>query len=217
MIIENTEKKPFKELSLEERKYIANLFAEGRQEELERYMNGWVEMGDWCGLVVGRVYRTKAQQLTLDIPWDVLEDRWKFASMGPDGSVWVYMEEPNSHFEANEWFGTGRNLIGFLKLSNLPDPSLWERTLTKRPVVEECILSNEEVEAVKGGVYGRRNRDEFLEWVGEDCDNVYDKMDVRDKLEDMNAPVNIQEYFEEHHMPLWYSHEVRDVLAAFYK
>lgn len=41
MIIQNTENKPFNELSLEERKYIANLFAEGRQSELEVFMVSW--------------------------------------------------------------------------------------------------------------------------------------------------------------------------------
>lgn len=108
-------------------------------ETLESTMSGvssWVEWGthqepnwnwEWCD------YRVKEEDYTLDIPWEMIDERWKWAAMDNDGRVYLYIEEPHTgsgQFGVDVW--PVAEYASFLKIS-LPDTKHWDKTLTKRP------------------------------------------------------------------------------------
>ena len=78
-------------------------------------------------------YRVKEEDHTLDIPWEVVDEKWKWAAMDDDGRVYLYTGEPHpdsGQFVEDTW----QEVAGtsFLKI-RLPDTKHWDKTLTKRP------------------------------------------------------------------------------------
>lgn len=194
MIIQNTENKPFNELSLEERKYIANLFAESRQVELEVFMVSWYSPNEQSNLIMDRPYRTKVQHAHLNIPWDTLEDRWKFAAMDENLDVYVYEDKPYVHVRSPEWVSakSSRRISEPFKISNLPFAGLWTGTLTERPqksgeqVTQASVLSEQEGAAIKEGIYREESQAmDLLREFNSFMNNVYDWPDTTSELEEL--------------------------------
>ena len=98
-------------------------------------LSSWVELGyyreptwDWekCD------YRVKEEDHTLDIPWEVIEEKWKWAAMDKNGKVFLAKCEPiiGSHYPV--WVTEEDVAESFLKIIT-PDAKHWDKTLTKRP------------------------------------------------------------------------------------
>ena len=194
MIIQNTENKPFNELSLEERKYIANLFAESRQAELEVFMASWYSPDEQSNLIMDRPYRTKVQHAPLNIPWDVLESKWEFAAMDNNLDVYVFTDKPYLYLQAQVWRTKGdyQKVNELLIISNLPSTDLWRSTLTERQQTNEeqstqaSVLSEQEEAAIKEGIYGEEGQAmDLLREFDSFMNNIYDWPDTTSELEEL--------------------------------
>lgn len=73
----------------------------------------------------------------LVVPWDVIDERFKFAAMDQDGGIHVYESQPSPSTMTAEWFAKGNDALrldGYIngtKQSNKP----WQETLIERPKV----------------------------------------------------------------------------------
>lgn len=98
-------------------------------------LSSWVDLGyyreptwDWekCD------YRVKEEGHTLDIPWELIEDRWKWAVMDDKGVVWLTEEKPGEPPYTRVWVIGGSISKLPLKIRT-PSVKYWDKTLTKRP------------------------------------------------------------------------------------
>ena len=208
MIIQNTENKPFNELSLEERKYIANLFAEGRQEELEASLVNWTPISEEFNLIMDRPYRTKVKHAPLNIPWNVLDGRWKFAAMDQNLDVYVFADKPFAGRSQNYvWYADGdyQKVNELLIISNLPSTDLWRSTLTERQQTNEerspqaSVLSKQEGAAAEGGIYGGESQAmDLLKEFDSFMDSTYDWPDTTDELRALCIfTIKVREFLEQ--------------------
>ena len=77
-------------------------------------------------------YRIKEQDYSLDIPWELIEDHWKYAAMDSGGFVYLCTERPESR--PGYWgLPLGGNAVENFLIIKKPDVKHWEKTLTKRP------------------------------------------------------------------------------------
>ena len=96
---------------------------------------GWVTLPkggepSWDWIVFD--YRIKEQDYSLDIPWELIEDHWKYAAMDSGGFVYLCTERPESR--PGYWgLPLGGNAVENFLIIKKPDVKHWEKTLTKRP------------------------------------------------------------------------------------
>lgn len=134
-------------------------------------MVSWYSPNEQSNLIMDRPYRTKVQHAHLNIPWDTLEDRWKFAAMDENLDVYVYEDKPYVHIRSPEWVSanSSRRISEPFKISNLPFAGLWTGTLTERQQTNEeqspqaSVLSKQEEAALKEGIYGGETSLEYLQ------------------------------------------------------
>lgn len=67
----------------------------------------------------------------LDIDWDDINPRYKWAAMDYDGAVCIYDTKPVVDVGWNHWDNDSTHT--YLKLSKTPPKEFWKETLTKRP------------------------------------------------------------------------------------
>ena len=96
---------------------------------------GWITLPkggepNWDWMLMD--YRIKEQDYSLNIPWELIEDEWKYAAMWSGGVVYLYTGRPE--LRTNYWGLAGGDTAtsGFLILKK-PDVKHWDQTLTKRP------------------------------------------------------------------------------------
>lgn len=98
-------------------------------------ISGWMEWGryqepawNWeqCD------YRIKEEDYTLDIPWELIQKKWKWAAMDKNGEVFLFECEPTTGSSSNIWVSGWEAAEFFLEIST-PDTKHWDKTLTKRP------------------------------------------------------------------------------------
>lgn len=77
-------------------------------------------------------YRVKEGDYTLDIPWELIQEDWKWAVMDGEGVVWLTEKEPRINSQYNIWL-PNRGVVKFFLKINTPDIKHWDKTLTKRP------------------------------------------------------------------------------------
>lgn len=78
-----------------------------------------------------KIYRTKPKEYKkLDIPWQVIDEKWKYAAMDDDGEVYIYDALPN--WRVSYWSDTSSNCImSVFKLDTTGIVA--EHSLTRRP------------------------------------------------------------------------------------
>ena len=122
------EMKTLEEMNDQERLEIVQSLIDGRLE----YFNG----DDWnealC-LISSVRYRVKPKPLEpLQIPWDVIDDRFKWAAADLDGLIWTYEDEPNTYnaqWQNNGDFERIDQILKSVKRGTIP----WDQSLIKRP------------------------------------------------------------------------------------
>lgn len=76
------------------------------------------------------VYRLIPNTTPLDIPWEFVNERFKYAAMDGGGTIWFFKEEPNKY---DKFWDDGYPAVtaGPLKINT--DGIQWDKSLTKRP------------------------------------------------------------------------------------
>lgn len=123
MNVPNHEKKPFREMTPEERSAIVDGWVNGELEVL--CIQVWRKyVGDLCK---SSVYRTRPRQLI--IPWEVIKPEYKWAAMNDDEKVWFFSEKPR-HDEAC-WLIAGTTTRSVLIIDTTGID--WRESLVQRP------------------------------------------------------------------------------------
>ncbi len=102
--------------------------------EFEIYgLHGWGKLPNRPNFDLMNVYRVRPTPKlpAIELPWDVIDPRWKWALMYPTNHVWLHSEKPNI-FNGGWSCGQGRlvtDLFPGIRI-NVTD---WKQSLTKRP------------------------------------------------------------------------------------
>lgn len=125
MNVPNHEKKPFREMTPEERSAIVEDKLSGLAEWFlcDKWLNA-----DNDGINFDFTYRTKPRQLI--IPWEVIKPEYKWAAMDESGSLWVYEGKPKAGDSA---WGYSGNLDGIGALNINTTGIDWRESLVQRP------------------------------------------------------------------------------------
>lgn len=122
MNVPNHEKKPFREMTAEERSAIVDGWVNGELEVL--CIQVWRKyVGDLCK---SSVYRTRQRQLI--IPWEVIKPEYKWAAMNENDEVRFYVEKPI--YRSNHYWN-GACVTSPLNIDT--DFIDWRESLVKRP------------------------------------------------------------------------------------
>lgn len=132
----NTELKPYSELTREEKHILLDAVIDGNCE----CFVGLVE--DWCDVegCVGSfgsytIYRTKPKEYKkLDIPWEVIDEKWKYAAMDVDGELYLFEKTPT--WKTSLWldYSEDRECIQLDNILKLDTTDIVaEHSLTQRP------------------------------------------------------------------------------------
>lgn len=121
--------KTLAEMNDQERLEVVRALIDGR---LESYWNGMTHAT--CAINAYAEYRIKPKPPEpLQIPWDAIDDKWRWAAADKDGAIWVYEDKPTA--EGEEW----RDDDGYFKridniLKNVKRGTInWDQSLIKRP------------------------------------------------------------------------------------
>lgn len=128
---ENKDKKIFSELSDEEMICII-------REKMK--MNAEIEMVDTWNIAdsgninFNCVYRTKPQK-KLNIPWNVINKKYKYAAMDKSGTVFLYEKQPLINLDCEIYLPEKED--NFKNTSNILELDTsgidWKESLTERP------------------------------------------------------------------------------------
>lgn len=100
MNVPNHEKKPFREMTPEERSAIVESHIVGMTDIVANDV--WMH-ADKNSLLPSYAYRTRPRQLI--IPWAVIKPEYKWAAMDEDGTVCFYVAKPQAC--ADGWYSGG--------------------------------------------------------------------------------------------------------------
>ena len=133
MNVPNHERKPFKNMTREERSAIVEAWLSSAGVEVFNIQSGgWSALGDSYGIAGFNVYRTRPRQLV--IPWEVIKPEYKWAAMDECGDVAVYDAKPV--ISDDSWIcGLNGHGISFeLHALNIDTAGIdWRESLTARP------------------------------------------------------------------------------------
>lgn len=122
MTVRNEDKKPFRDLTPEERREIVEALISG---DLEQNLgDGWKEARMIHALYA---YRTRPRQLA--IPWDVIKPEYKWAAMDNDGMVVLHRTMPKRVFIG--FVSDGECTVDMLNINTAGID--WRESLTERP------------------------------------------------------------------------------------
>lgn len=136
-VFENVVQTPFRDLSAEEMKLIVDAFASYEQivEELTP-REGWKPVEE-CTTHISGVYRVKRKVVAtpLDIPWNLIDVRWKWAAMDNTRDVYLYECEPHTRATHGVWSTSYESRFKLISdcLQLNTEGIDWNRSLTKRP------------------------------------------------------------------------------------
>lgn len=136
----NTELKPYSELTREEKHVLLDAALDMNVEYTYSHGNSWYSKDSVCvEFYNDTIYRTKPKEYKkLDIPWQHIDEKWKWAAMDGDGEIFLFEDKPN--FEGCSstelWIissskGKYANLHDILKLDTTGIVA--EHSLTQRP------------------------------------------------------------------------------------
>jgi len=120
-------------MNTEDKIKVMQAFLEGETIEVMG-QDGWEE---WCFHTEPQWnwehcdYRVKEEDYSLDIPWDLIKDKWKWAAMDDDGEIFLYTKKPEPLHCA--WNCPRGDYSDYLLKISKPDAKYWRRTLTERP------------------------------------------------------------------------------------
>jgi len=124
MNVPNHEKKPFRDMTPEERSAIVEAKL---QDNADFLLGSTWEKSDLIRIDFDRVYRTRPRQLV--IPWEHIKPEYKWAAMDDDGSVYVYKTEPE--IRLGSWSGGFAASASALNINTTGID--WRESLTARP------------------------------------------------------------------------------------
>lgn len=124
MNVPNHEKKPFREMTPEERSAIVDGWVNGELEVL--CIQVWRKyVGDLCK---SSIYRTKPRRLI--IPWEVIKPEYRWAAMDACGAIWVYESTPE--IIDSSW--TSGDSLSCADALNIDTTGIdWRESLVQRP------------------------------------------------------------------------------------
>lgn len=124
MNVPNHEKKPFREMTPEERSAIVEDKLRG---DAELFLQGSWREADRDGIAFIIAYRTKPRQLI--IPWEVIKNEYKWAAMDGDGEVYVFKKKPA--IDHRDWY---HDEYGNIYALNIDTTGIdWRESLVQRP------------------------------------------------------------------------------------
>lgn len=130
----NTELKPYRELTREEKHILLDAALDGNCECFVGLIEDWCDVEGCVGSFGSyTIYRTKPKEYKkLNVPWEVIDEKWKWATFDNHG-IWLFQNRP----EYNEiWYdtsATGR-VYCLSKMFKLDTTGIVaEHSLTQRP------------------------------------------------------------------------------------
>lgn len=118
-------------MNTEDKIKVMQAFLEGEEIEARAGESDWHHIEDPSWNWASMEYRIKEKNYSLDIPWDLIKDKWRWAAMDGDGEIFLYTEMPSP--ATYGWVcPKGYYFNCHLKISK-PDTKYWRRTLTERP------------------------------------------------------------------------------------
>jgi len=117
------------------------MMAERDGKTIQRYTDGWHDIEEECNWYLDNVYRVKPN-VKLQIPWEVIDEKWQWAAMDIDRLVFLSENKPTiskTYSDAWDWNGgDARRVDDILNVYSLPNACDWKYTLTKRPT---CVTN----------------------------------------------------------------------------
>lgn len=137
--VPNEEFKPFMKLSEDEQvALIRASHKDGLIEGATLTRNGWAPMDLPTGpttLWPDGVYRTTPKKL--DLPWDYIDPKYKWAAMDQNGSVWLYeyapKHDPDRTQGRHRWICCDAGVERVTCLTIDTDGIRWDTSRTQRP------------------------------------------------------------------------------------
>ena len=127
----NEEMKQFKDLSPDEMHCIVKAKEQGLCGCYDAYKSEWY-IADKNNAVFNLIYRTKPKPAKkLDIPWHVVDKRWKYTALDYCGDIIFYSHEP--YYEAGIWFPKEGSACNAECLAIDTTDIVAETSLTERP------------------------------------------------------------------------------------
>lgn len=130
----NTELKPYNALTREEKHILLDALID---DNIEEYGCFWDKLsGDL--FYTHSIYRTKPKEYKkLNIPWQVIDEKWKYAAMSEGGWVGFYEKKPKwKIYSSNEWNVDSNNVGDAIEANCLKLDTtgiVAEHSLTTRP------------------------------------------------------------------------------------
>lgn len=130
----NQSLKPYNALTREEKHILLDAMIDGNCERY--YEDGWFETKEFDERT-HRVYRTKPKEYKkLDIPWQVIDEKWKYAVIDEDGENWLFEEKPVWDVHNKMWtnvIGVGGDFTTLIAFKLDTTGIVAEHSLTQRP------------------------------------------------------------------------------------
>lgn len=130
----NEELKLYNELTREEKHLLLDAVIDANCQVFDEELKVWYNK-EAAAFSSYSVYRTKPKEYKkLDIPWEVIDEKWKWAAMDEDRELFMFEEKPT--WKNNLWIdysedGECIQLYNILKLDTTD--IIAEHSLTQRP------------------------------------------------------------------------------------
>lgn len=129
MNVPNHEKKPFREMTAEERSAIVEAHIVGMTDIVTNDV--WMH-ADKNSLLPSYAYRTRPRQLI--IPWEVIKPEYKWAAMDEDRAIVVYDIKPDISYAMWMCGNGGNGNSADLSALNIDTTGIdWRESLVQRP------------------------------------------------------------------------------------
>lgn len=130
----NTELKPYNALTREEKHILLDAFLDNCLQYYFRFTDTWHDKYT-SEIDNNYIYRTKPKEYKkLDIPWQHINEKWKWAVMDSDGGIYLFEIKPRwnrTHWVEFSEDGGIECVEGILKLDTTG--VIAEHSLTQRP------------------------------------------------------------------------------------
>ena len=130
----NTELKPYNALTREEKHIILDALIDENAEYYSQVEEMWFK--DWSDDVYSNnIYRTKPKEYKkLDIPWQVIDEKWNYAAMDASGKVFLYSDVPEYTHSSWEYTESSLEALSSAHILKIDTTGIVaEHSLTERP------------------------------------------------------------------------------------